>query len=131
MANNNRNNRGMPMPPSADEGKMEDSEKAQDESPEVQTQDTPPAEEPQVSSKPPEPSSTKIVQPPKSGGIKVVALRAGYINSCRKVEGDHFEVPNMQKVGSWMKCVDPKLEAEHQRLMKEQKRLHLQDMNNK
>lgn len=57
-----------------------------------------------------------------SSGIKVVALRAGFWNQMRKVEGDEFEVPSMEKLGSWMKCMDPKVEMLHQKYLKDKKK---------
>ncbi len=65
--------------------------------------------------------SEKII-PVSKKGIEVVAVRAGYFKCMRKVEGDKFIVPNMDQLGSWMKCVDGKVEAEHQRLLKEKKK---------
>jgi hypothetical protein len=58
--------------------------------------------------------------PPKKG-IEVIALRPGFFQQQRKVEGDKFTVVDMSKVGTWMKCVDPVLEKQHQSKMKEQK----------
>ncbi len=54
-------------------------------------------------------------------GIQVMALRAGFYKQMRKGEGDMFEVADMEKVGSWMRCVDPRLEAEHQKILKAKK----------
>jgi hypothetical protein len=79
-------------------------------------------EKPSHSSEPKESDSVKVMPPPPKGGIEVVALRAGYYKCSRKVEGDIFSVPSMNKVGAWMKCVDPKLEQEHQVLLKESKK---------
>lgn len=61
--------------------------------------------------------------PPKAGRkpIEVVALRAGFVAQCRKVEGDVFTVPTMQHLGTWMKCTDANLEREHQLMMKQAK----------
>lgn len=53
--------------------------------------------------------------------VEVVALRAGFYQRERKVEGDKFMVASMQKLGDWMKCVDPKLEKLHQAAIKEKK----------
>lgn len=58
---------------------------------------------------------------PKKKGIEVVALRAGFYKQSRKVEGDKFEVPDMSRVGSWMQCLDPVLEKQHQASMKAKK----------
>lgn len=57
--------------------------------------------------------------PPKSKTIEVIATRDGYINGHRIPTGMRFKVSSMEKVGEWMKCVDPKLELEHQKIMKE------------
>jgi hypothetical protein len=66
----------------------------------------------------------KVVEaaPVVPSGIKVVALRAGFFNNLRKVEGDEFEVPSVEKLGAWMKCVDPKAEALRQKHLKEKKK---------
>lgn len=69
------------------------------------------------SSKPAESDSVKVMPPLSKNGIEVMALRAGFFKNARKNEGDKFTVPSMSKVGTWMKCVDPILEKEHQALM--------------
>ena len=66
------------------------------------------------------PESMRMV-PVEVKGIKVVALRAGFYKNARKIEGDVFMVSEMSKVGSWMRCEDPKMEAEHQVMMKARK----------
>lgn len=58
----------------------------------------------------------------KQKGIEVVALRAGFYKGSRRVQGDKFVVSSLDKVGTWMKCVDEKLEVEHQKLIKEKKK---------
>lgn len=50
--------------------------------------------------------------------IKVVALRAGFFAPHRKNENDEFTVPSFKQLGSWMKCLDPKIEREHQAALK-------------
>ncbi len=57
--------------------------------------------------------STKTVKE-----IKVVAVRAGFFAPHRKNEGDEFTVPSFKQLGSWMKCLDPKIEREHQAALK-------------
>lgn len=54
-------------------------------------------------------------------GIEVVALRAGFMNQDRKVEGDKFTVPTFNDLGEWMKCVDSTLEKKHQEIIKAKK----------
>lgn len=51
--------------------------------------------------------------------IEVVALRLGFYKQERKMEGDAFTVPSLDKVGTWMKCVDPQLEKQHLALQKQ------------
>lgn len=51
--------------------------------------------------------------------IEVVALRLGFYKQERKMEGDSFTVPSLDKVGSWMKCVDPQMEKQHLALQKQ------------
>lgn len=58
---------------------------------------------------------------PKTG-IKVIATRAGFFNQHRKAEGDKFSVPTMEKLGDWMKCVDPVLEKKRKELISKKKR---------
>jgi hypothetical protein len=54
-------------------------------------------------------------------GIEVVVTRKGIWQGCRKHEGDVLFIPVMEKVGEWMKCVDPELEKQHIAMMKERK----------
>lgn len=56
------------------------------------------------------------VQAPKN--IEVVALRNGFFAQERKVEGDKFVVPTMKQLGSWMRCLDPRIEKMHQDFLK-------------
>lgn len=49
--------------------------------------------------------------------IEVVALREGFVRSERKKEGDVFTVASMQKLGSWMRCKDPKIQREHEAIL--------------
>ncbi len=69
-----------------------------------------------------EESAEKEVKPKKSvRKIEVVALRAGFWKNQRKNEGDLFEVESMEKVGDWMKCLDPVHEKQHLAMAKERK----------
>ena len=54
-------------------------------------------------------------------GVEVVALQAGFFKSVRKSPGDKFFVPSLDKVGSWMRCVDPRAEEQAQELRKAKK----------
>lgn len=45
--------------------------------------------------------------------IEVMATRNGFFDQERKKEGDKFVVPSMKQLGSWMKCLDPKIEEMH------------------
>lgn len=74
-----------------------------------------------VSSKPAESDSIKVVKPKPAKGIEVIALQNGYFQNSRKVEGDRFFISDMSKLGKWMKCVDPKIEAQHQEIQKQKK----------
>lgn len=65
---------------------------------------------------------SEVVVPQVKGEIEVVAARPGFYNHSRRVEGDVFTVPSMEKVGNWMKCTDPVLEKQHQEMMKKAKR---------
>jgi hypothetical protein len=77
-------------------------------------------EEVKADSSEPMPSSSVKV-PPSSGGIKVIAMRRGYFRGNRKEAGDQFVIGNMNKLGSWMKLADPKLEQERQYKLKAEK----------
>lgn len=69
-----------------------------------------------ASEMPPPPSAADAPKPAVVGprNIEVIALRKGFFQSHRKVEGDRFTIPTMKQLGSWMKCVDPKIEEMHQ-----------------
>lgn len=54
--------------------------------------------------------------------IEVVAVGVGFWDNHRKNEGDRFTVPKLEDAGSWMKCIDPKIEREHQARMKDKKK---------
>lgn len=54
--------------------------------------------------------------------VEVIATRDGFYRQRRMVEGVRFTVPSMAKVGSWMKCVDPVLEKEHQKILAEKRK---------
>jgi hypothetical protein len=60
--------------------------------------------------------------PVAPSGIKVIALRPGFYANMRRVEGDQFEVSSVEKLGSWMKCVDPKAEMLRQNHLKNKKK---------
>jgi hypothetical protein len=66
--------------------------------------------------RPRQPDSIRTVTNPRDG-IKVVALRPGYFNQTRKVEGDIFFIPDMKMLGDWMALADPR--AEQKRREKE------------
>ncbi len=63
-------------------------------------------------------SSKEVVRKP----IDVIALRDGFFKQIRRKENDKFQVPSMDKVGKWMKCLDPALEKKHQEMMKAKSR---------
>ncbi len=58
-----------------------------------------------------------IAPPSRSKPIEVVAIANGFCDQHRKKEGDKFTVPSMKHLGSWMKCIDPKLQREHEAAM--------------
>lgn len=61
-----------------------------------------------------EPSKTKD----KAGNVQVevIALRDGFYQQNRIPEGKRFVV-SVEKLGSWMKCVDPVVQKQHERNM--------------
>jgi hypothetical protein len=61
-----------------------------------------------------------VPQKPKRE-IEVVATRLGYFAGVRRKAGDKFTIPSLDKSGEWMRCTDPKIEAEHQVLVKKRK----------
>lgn len=108
MSENRKSNReSMPVPPIGGQV-VEEPIIAQDEIP-------------AISNKPAESDSVKIIKSKSPKGIEVVALQNGYFQNCRKVEGDRFFISDMSKLGKWMKCVDPKIEAQHQENQKAKK----------
>lgn len=102
----NPNNRKIPAPPASQE---------QGEDKEVSF-----VEEAKPSSEPKQPDSTVKVKPSVSG-VEVVAVRDGFYRNSRKKAGDLFMISNLDKAGSWMKCLDPKVEKMHQQNLKERK----------
>lgn len=61
----------------------------------------------------------------KPVSIEVIAMGPGFFKQGRKKEGDRFTVDSFDKLGSWMKCVDPVMQKKHeaeQRRKKEAKR---------
>lgn len=44
--------------------------------------------------------------------IEVIATGVGFYDNHRKAEGDRFTVPSIEMTGSWMKCIDPKLDRQ-------------------
>jgi type IV secretory pathway VirB10-like protein len=104
MGNNRKNDMPKPQAPAA-----------QAQEPELK----PPAP---VAEKPPEvkpPAPAAKEEEPQ--GIEVRASRSGFWGGYRKESGDVFTVPNMEKVGGWMVCTDPKVEELHQKQMNELK----------
>jgi hypothetical protein len=53
--------------------------------------------------------------------IEVVALQPGFMAPLRIAEGTRFTVKSFEQLGFWMKCVDPEIEALHQKAMREKK----------
>ena len=66
-------------------------------------------------------SSETEVPKTASSGIEVVALRKGFYNQLRISEGAKFTVTSMEKLGEWMRCVDPTIEKAHQKMIREKK----------
>lgn len=71
----------------------------------------------------PETISQTEVNIPKSprGGIEVVATRKGFFGQQRLKEGDKFKIKDFSQIGEWMKCLDPTLENERLKLLKDKK----------
>lgn len=67
----------------------------------------------------PQPSEQSEGKPIVPRRIDVVAIKLGFFEGGRRAVGSKFSVPSMEKLGSWMKCVDPVLEKRHQEMMKE------------
>lgn len=106
----------MPMPQPAAPAPVEDEVK--DASPEVE-EEAPVVEE-SVQSTPPD-DSVKVVKAPKKG-IKVKATRMGFYLNVRRKTGEIFEVQSMDKLGTWMQCLDPAQEKERQAMLREKKK---------
>lgn len=65
-------------------------------------------------------SKVNIPLAPKSG-IEVIATRKGFYGQMRKKVGDKFTVKKVEWLGEWMKCVDPALERERVKFLKNKK----------
>ena len=120
-------NRKMPKPTASNEVKIDESAdtKSADTKPaDVQSVEVKPVEVKSEPSKgrttpiysPSQPNSVRTILPSK-GGIEVVALRNGWYNHSRRKEFEKFFVSNMDALGTWMKCTDPKAEEQHQETM--------------
>lgn len=81
-------------------------------------------EEVKVESEPkiPENIGAEQINVKSDGSIEVVALRRGMFRLSRKEAGDKFRVPAMKNLGTWMKCVDAKVQQEHVKNMKAKKK---------
>jgi hypothetical protein len=60
------------------------------------------------------------IQCPRSG-IKVVALRDGFMFQQRIKAGEEFTISNFSQLGSWMKCLDPMMERKRKEIEKAKK----------
>ncbi len=69
----------------------------------------------------PKPSASNVEVKAVKHGVEVIALRAGFFQQSRKVEGDRFVIPSPDRIGDWMKFADPKLEAKRQADIKAKK----------
>lgn len=58
--------------------------------------------------------NTKKVSEVK-GDIEVEALTKGFYNQDRKAVGDTFKISSLDEYGTWMKCIDPKIEKQAQK----------------
>ena len=59
------------------------------------------------------PIAPKVEEPEMAApvqGLEVVALRAGFYGSHRKVEGDKFLIKSEDEMGTWMKCSNEKVQ---------------------
>lgn len=81
--------------------------------------------EPNIDPKPQHESvETKIansikVMPEVEGGIEVMAINDGFFRNHRKKPGDMFKIPSIDKVGRWMKCIEPHWEKEKEKFLKD------------
>lgn len=66
--------------------------------------------------------SNTIVSKISKSGIEVVAVRKGFYNQHRKKEGEKFIVSSIEKMGEWMRCVDPIMEKERQKFFGDKKK---------
>lgn len=53
------------------------------------------------------------------GDLEVVALSPGFYDGKRRAKGDKFTLKPNGKPGSWMRCVDPQAQKEHEARLKE------------
>lgn len=66
--------------------------------------------------KPPVAAESEEAQP-----IEVVALRKAFYGGVRIKENDKLTIESFDKVGSWMKIVDPKVRKEYEAFLKAKK----------
>jgi len=59
---------------------------------------------------------------PASGGIEVVATRAGFYKQRRLSKGDKFKVSKKEDFGAWMSCTDPEAEKQRVQYLSEKKK---------
>jgi hypothetical protein len=55
---------------------------------------------------------------PLREGIKVMAKGIGFFRGIRYKYGEEFIVPSLDKVGSWMRCVEPEAHKEHMEFLR-------------
>lgn len=60
------------------------------------------------------------LQAPKTG-IKVKALRDGFMFQQRISAGEEFTISSFKQLGSWMKCLDPMMERKRKEIEKAKK----------
>lgn len=50
----------------------------------------------------------------RKGPIEVIALENGLYKGRRIIKGEQFKIESPKHLGSWMKCVDKTIQAEHE-----------------
>lgn len=62
-----------------------------------------------------------VVAPQPIGPFEVITVDEGFFGGQRRSRDERFMVDSMEEVGSWMQCVDPKLEKIRAALIKTRK----------
>lgn len=106
---NNRSGGNMPKPPAANEVKIPDA---------PGDPDSDPSDKPPIVDTGAPPADSTVAAKERTSGIRVKAMRKGFIGGLRRNVGDKFLISGEKAWGSWMECEDKNLQ---ERLVKREK----------